>query len=547
EAAYAAALEGARTLLAAAAAAPGLEVGRFATLRPPAEAQLSYLAAVERAIGRIRRGEFYQVNLTIRLSAEAHADPVDLFGRAASRLRPAYGALVPGPTPVVSLSPELFLRVRDGRVTTAPIKGTAPSTDAEAQRRLRASIKDAAENVMIVDLLRNDLSRVSRPGTVVVEDLLRIEPHVGVSHLVSRVSGQLVAGAQLRDVLTAAFPPGSVTGAPKSSALRGIAELEEHGRGAYTGSVGFATPAAGAEFSVLIRSFEVHPGALELGVGGGITVDSVPLREWRECLDKAAPLVRAAGSALDPALGAPEPAPGGREAAGVFESLLARRGQVLRLADHLARLDRSCRELYGHGVTDDLAARLQARAAAHPEVDRLALRVDVTPGPPLSVGVSVRPLGPPLPRSALRHADRAPSSWRHKWRDRSDLDAAERAEAAGRADLPVLPYFTAAGLVAETSRGNLFCRDADGQWRTPPLDAYVLPGVTRRAVLDLLGDAGQPVTIAPVDPTTWRSATGVFWTSSLSGAVAVDAVDDHLLPSVLDLTERLDHALGVIS
>jgi len=544
-AAYADALEVADAMLAAPTAGAGPpQVSTFSTLPSPAVARERYLAAVELGIGRIRAGAFYQVNLTTRLQAAFRGDPAALFAQAAEQLRPAYGALVPGPVPVVSLSPELFLRVEEGRVTTAPIKGTAPSTGAAAASRLRGSAKDAAENVMIVDLMRNDLSRVASPGSVVVEDLLEVEPHVGVSHLVSTVSGELSPGTTLGGLLTAAFPPGSVTGAPKSSAVRGIAELEGQARGAYTGAVGFATPTAGAEFSVLIRSFEVRADRLELGVGAGITVDSVPVREWQECLDKAAPLVHAAGSALDPPLEAHRfPLPG-RPAGGLLETLLVRRGRVLRLADHLARLDRSCRELYGRGLPADLSARVGAVATAHAGADRVALRVEVEPGGELGIRVSARALGPSLRRSALRHAARANISWRHKWRDRHDLEAAERAVVGAEGDALVLPYFTVGEEVTETSRGNLFCRAVDGRWLTPVADEHLLPGVTRREVIDLLDGWGHQVVLGAVNQVGLRASAGAFWTSSLSGAVSVGAVDGCPLPDVSALVEQLNQALG---
>ena len=176
---------------------------------------------------------------------------------------------------------------------------------------------------MIVDLMRNDLSRVCLPGTVAVQELLTIQPHPGVWHLVSAIRGDLNPQITTAQVLAAAFPPGSVTGAPKISAQQGIADLEVEPRGAYTGSIGLVSPIAGADFNVIIRTFELHDGHLELGVGGGITVDSVPIREWYECLHKAAPLVAAAGSAFDEEL-VDEPAAPEEDllADGVFESIL---------------------------------------------------------------------------------------------------------------------------------------------------------------------------------------------------------------------------------
>ncbi len=196
-----------------------------------ASMRADYLASVEEVIGRIHRGDFYQMNLCVRLHARLGRPPPVVFAHVADRLRPAYAGLVSGPSTdgqlrmVMSFSPELFLRVRGRQVTTAPIKGTAPRT-AAGKASLRSSAKDAAENVMIVDLMRNDLSRVCRPGTVAVDELLGVQPHPGVWHLVSTVHGELTSGVGTADLLRATFPPGSVTGAPKLAAQQGIAALE---------------------------------------------------------------------------------------------------------------------------------------------------------------------------------------------------------------------------------------------------------------------------------------------------------------------------------
>ena len=513
----------------------------FRTRAEPEAARTDYLGTVEEVVGRIRRGDFYQLNLCLRLHATL-AEPVPtLFARVTAALRPAYAALVSGPgmRMVASFSPELFLRVRGRRVTTSPIKGTAPRTPTGAAM-LRASAKDAAENVMIVDLMRNDLSRVCRPGTVTVGELLDVQPHSGVWHLVSTVHGELTDDVGTADLLSATFPPGSVTGAPKRAAEQAIVALEPEPRGAYTGSLGLVSP-AGADLSVLIRAFETDGGRLQLGVGGGITADSVPIREWYECLHKAAPLVAALGGRLAPGL-AEEPDPPAAElvAAGVLETVLVRHGAPVRLAGHLARLDRSVRELYGSGLPADVPARVASHLA---EVDlgpRGSLRATVRPSENgLSVELHTRRLDPRPSSSALVRAVRPERSWRHKWADRAGLmQAAERTA-------PALPYFTAAGSVTETDRGNLFWLDGSGQWCTPPLDEHVLPGVTRREVLDLLAEDGTPVAIRRTTPGGLRRAAGAFWTSSLSGAVAVSAVDGTSLPDRSAYTADLSERLGV--
>ena len=491
---------------------------------------LHHLAGVERVIGRIRAGEVYQLNLCTRLRAELLEPPLELFVRTAGTLRPSYGAQLPtgSDTAVVSLSPERFLTVRDGLVTTSPIKGTTKRTEDPDGSQLRSSTKDAAENIMITDLMRNDLSRVCEPGSVTVTGLLEVEPHPGVWHLVSTVQGRLPLGASVSQLLAATFPPGSVTGAPKSSARAAIAAEEPHPRGAYTGSAGLITADGRAELSVLIRTFEVTGHRVELGVGGGITVDSVPVREWQECLHKAEPLARAAGSNLSGWLSdLPPPIPIDLSDAGVFETILVQHGRPLRLADHLARLARSVRELYGAALPDEIGSQALQTAATMGDSPRAALRIRVqSQHTHLDVEVSAQPLGPRLRRSELTLANRSAVSWRHKWSRRDQLQAAEKQTA------PALPYFLDTdGQVAETSRGNLFVQGADGRWRTPPASDHLLPGVTRCALLDALSDRRVPCLISPISREDLGAARAVVWTSSLSGVVAVSGLDGRALAS----------------
>ncbi len=505
---------------------PSWRAGPFAAA--PAD---DHLAAVERAVELIRAGELYQVNVCTRLRADFVGSPTGLFGASVAALDPRYGALLAGPDghAVVSLSPELFLRRRGRSVVTEPIKGTLPRGD-DASRAgnagaLRRSAKDVAENVMIVDLMRNDLGRVAAIGTVRVPALLAVQPHPGVWHLVSTVTGRLRPEVGDADLLRATFPPGSVTGAPKLRALAAIAELEPVARGTYTGAIGFASPLWGAEFSVAIRTFEIAGGRIELGVGGGITADSVPMLEWRECLDKGTPLVAAAGAALAPALRRPAPAVDRvRLGAGLLETILAQDGYPLRLADHLARLDRSCRELYGGGLPVDVAEQVVTAAKTQPH-GRAVLRVVV--GPDRAVAVAAAAAGSPPIASELTSALRAPGSWRHKWADRrwaDGLDAALFVDADGR--------------VLETARGNVFLIEPDGTLVTAPLTDDVLPGVTRRALLDLARDEGRGTVLRAFDRTELLGRPA-FWTSSLSGAVPIHRMDGIDLPRADDLVARL--------
>ncbi len=241
----------------------------------------------------VANGDVYQVNLCRRLSAPLPAD-FDLLGLAGAlaETNPAPHAatvrVVSAGIEVASASPELFLRRRGDIVETRPIKGTAAPGEAFLA-------KDRAENVMIVDLMRNDLGRVCEYGSVEVPELCREEQHPGLDHLVSKVRGRLRPGVGWAELLNATFPPGSVTGAPKLAALDVIRRLEPVPRGVYCGAVGRVdTDTLAGELNVAIRTFWVDDGHLHLGTGGGITWDSTPAGEWEETELKARRLLRAA-------------------------------------------------------------------------------------------------------------------------------------------------------------------------------------------------------------------------------------------------------------
>jgi para-aminobenzoate synthetase component 1 len=249
----------------------------------------------------LRDGECYQVNLTRRLEFDAAPDPAALFG-ALSHANPApyaalcsFGDALPG-VAVVSASPELFLRVDGRAVETRPIKGTAADP-----HTLSASTKDRAENLMIVDLARNDFGRVCEYGSVHVPALFEIEAHPGLHHLVSTVRGRLRDDVSLGALMRATFPPASVTGAPKPRVLQAIEDLEPVRRGVYCGAVGWIDGDRGrAELAVAIRTFTIASGRTYLGVGGGIVADSVADAEWAETELKAARLMHAVGAHEEP-------------------------------------------------------------------------------------------------------------------------------------------------------------------------------------------------------------------------------------------------------
>ena len=246
---------------------------------------------VEACLEAIGAGEVYQACLCTQMIGAATGSAVDFFAEAVTRTAPAQAAFVAGRWgAVASLSPELFLRRVGNAVTSSPIKGTLPLTEPPAA--LRNSAKDVAENVMIVDLVRNDLGRVAVTGSVKVPELLVVRRAPGVWHLVSTVTALVDAGVPMSAILAATFPPASVTGTPKGRARELLMAWEPVRRGIYCGTVGLASPVAGTELNVAIRTVEFDDaGRAVLGLGGGITADSDPDAEWQECLHKAAPIV----------------------------------------------------------------------------------------------------------------------------------------------------------------------------------------------------------------------------------------------------------------
>ncbi len=261
--------------------------------------QDEYLAAVRRVIEYIHAGDVFQVNLSQRLLAPLTEHPLDLYGRLREVCPSPYGCYFDmGDFQVLSASPEQFLKVSDGEVITRPIKGTrprgkTPDEDAAQLRDLTTNPKDRAENVMIVDLLRNDLGRVCEYGSVRVPKVCEVETYNYVHHLVSEVRGKLRAGLTPFDLLKASFPGGSVTGAPKVRAMEIIAELEPTARGPYCGSLGYIGFDGSMDTNILIRTFTAGRGWVQFPVGGGIVADSDPAREYEETLHKAAGMLRA--------------------------------------------------------------------------------------------------------------------------------------------------------------------------------------------------------------------------------------------------------------
>jgi para-aminobenzoate synthetase/4-amino-4-deoxychorismate lyase len=515
---------------------PEAQAGQFACgrflLRPEPE---THLVSVARAIEHIRSGDVFQVNVCTRLEAGFSGDPLELFCAGADRLAPRYGAFLGHRSfAVASFSPELFLKRRGREVLSSPIKGTArrQGSSAKAREELRGSEKDRAENLMIVDLVRNDLGRVCRYGSVEVPALCRAEEHPGVWHLVSDVTGELCEAVSDAELLRAAFPPGSVTGAPKVRAMELVTVLEGTAREVYTGAIGIASPLTGLELNVAIRTFELAEGKVWLGVGGGVVADSEPDRELEECLDKARPLLAAIGAELGPARrarggllsvaseeGANRPALG----AGVFETILVIDGRPVELESHLGRLAASVSSLYGSQPSPRLGAQVVEAAASSAGSQRLRVRVYPSPGGGLRSEVSLLAApeafsGLPAACVALVPTVLAGGLGRHKWHDRRVLS--DRRGLLGLGPHEQLLLVDEDGAVLETEQASVFAVFGEVV-RTPPVDGRILAGTTREAVVRLAALEGLEVSEESFALADLASAEEVFLTSSIRGLCTV--------------------------
>ena len=454
--------------------------------------EATFAQAIDRIRDYIAAGDTYQVNYTYRLRFDAFGDIRQLYARLRARQPVPYGALVslPDGRAVLSLSPELFVRHDAGRLLARPMKGTAPAdlhddvVNAVRAQQLAADPKNRAENLMIVDLLRNDLGRIARTGSVGVPALFEVKRYSSVLQMTSTVQAQLAPGTTLQDIFTALYPCGSITGAPKRRTMEIIRELEPAARGIYTGAIGWIDPPAGSGFgtpqharfgdfclSVPIRTLTLLPEQNgvrhgELGVGAGIVYDSDAGAEFAECRLKAGFLT-----------GLPNDFE-------IFETIHATRADGCRhLERHLARLGASA-AYFGHPFKPDLARAAAVEACAAlpddaPHRVRLALRPD---GEIVVQTGALAPLQEPV---AVLLAD-APTHahdvfLRHKTSIRSRYDAAWRAaESAGAFDTL---FFNERGELTEGGRSNVFVK-IGGRWYTPPLSSGVLPGVMRGVLLD---------------------------------------------------------------
>jgi len=427
----------------------------------PLISENEHRAAVDRIKHLIFEGDCYQVNFTLPIEFEWFGAPLDLYARLRQHQPVRYGGFVGDMQQgLVSLSPELFLERRADRLLTRPMKGTAPRYSPPEQ--LRASEKDQAENLMIVDLLRNDLGRIADNGSVVVDRLFEIEDYPTVWQMVSAVSAR-VSNCKFAEVLPALFPCGSITGAPKIRAMQIAAELESSPRGLYTGALGWLAPDGDFRLNVAIRTLELKAGQTgKLGVGGGIVADSQPASEWQECLLKAKFL-----GDCDPGLK-------------LIETLRRENGQYPRLAGHLARLRRSA-AWFGFVLDETL---VQQQLAVQPDAGNRRVRLTLAKSGEIEVqsfALPEEPTGVRYAQLANGLIDSADPLRRHKTTERRLYDEALRHLPAGSSIFDVV-FLNERGEVAEGARSNVFV-ERDGVLLTPALASGCLPGVLRAELL----------------------------------------------------------------
>ncbi len=461
-----------------------------------------HAAAIAAIQQRIARGDTYQVNLTLRLRAPFTGEAWALFGALRRAQRTPYAAWLDlGEQAICSASPELFFELSDRRVTSRPMKGTARRgrttvEDAAQAAALASSSKERAENLMIVDMVRNDLGRVAVPGSVRVADLFRVERYPSLFQMTSAVEAE--TEAPFTSIFRALFPAASITGAPKAAAMGIIRELEDSPRGAYTGAIGWAAPDRRARFNVAIRTVTVDraAGTAEYGTGGGIVWDSTPEREVEECRTKAFVLTRP------------------RPPFELFETLRWEPGRgyfllarhLARLADSAAYFDLACDR---EAVAAALAAAVPS-SAAEPMRVRLLLAADGSPR------VEVSPLlgGPARWRAALAEApvDSDDPFLFHKTTHRQLYERA----LAQRPGADEVILWNEHGEVTEGTRTNLVAR-LDGRLLTPPVSCGLLPGTFRAELLARGKLAERVLTLRDLE-----RASAVYLVSSVRRWVRAD-------------------------
>jgi len=466
-----------------------------------------YIQRFEKVQEKIRAGDIYQLNLTFKARFRLSGSPLTFYRDLRQRQRVAYGGIVDtGEVTVLTASPELFIEMKGRTIETRPMKGTSPrggtpAADAEARRVLSSDAKQRAENLMIVDLMRNDIGRISEIGSVNVTDLFTVETYRTLHQMTSGVRATLLENVTLLDLVRAIFPPGSVIGAPKIRAQELIAEYETESRGVYCGAIGSIAPDGQALFNVAIRSPIIfRDGSGEMGIGSGVVYDSVGAKEYDECLLKMKFLT-------DPP-----------KTFELIETLLWERDKGFWLIErHFERLAASAR--YFSFKLDEAAARTALErevATAGRESPRLRVRLLLAEDGRLTV--TSAPLPPADAQPAMRFVisptrlDSTDAFLFHKTtrRELYDQEWKHYSETMGADEVL---YLNEHGELAEGSRTNIFV-EREGTLITPPLPSGLLPGVLR-AELIATGQAVEGVLV----PEDLGTADAVYLGNSVRGLV----------------------------
>jgi len=459
----------------------------------------------------IKAGDTYQVNHTYRIHGELSGSPLAAYEILRQKQPGPYGAYIEHADGwVLSCSPEWFLQKSGNTLMTKPMKGTAKVGESSSEE-LHDDAKNRAENVMIVDLLRNDLSKISLPGSVKVPNLFEVQQHGDVLQMTSTISSASKENLRLKELLHAIFPCGSVTGAPKKRTMELIQELESEPRNLYCGAIAWFDPSSQTGLgdlgmSVVIRTLELEKNLhFQMGVGGGITIDSETADEWHECQTKAGFLYALQNQA---------------EPIGLFETIRIEQGQACHLQKHLDRISHSAKELKIKFDSNRARSLIQEACSQLDASLTYRLRLDLSAEGLLSVKTAViqdLQAGPILWASDILATDTTMSSTDqllgHKVTRRKLYDQAWlAAEKLGSFDAL---FINEQGFVTEGGRSNVFIKK-DGRWLTPPLASGCLPGVMRSVVLS---DAKYQAVEKNITPADVLSAEEVIFTNALRGIV----------------------------
>ncbi len=442
----------------------------------PLWSQAQYKQRFDKVMSYIRAGDVYQINLTFPLQGIYEGSARAVYEGLKSRQPVRYGGVVDlGGTALVTLSPELFFEKTGSNISMRPMKGTIKRGTGEIEDKafadsLQADEKNRAENLMIVDLLRNDLSRIAAPGSVEVTDLFTIETYPSLHTMTSGITAKMGA-VKFEDIVRALFPCGSVTGAPKIRAMEIINELEARPRGAYCGAVGFVDPGGDMVFNVAIRTLSLYAdGTCSYGIGGGVVADSGAVSEYEECLLKA--------KFLDDGLGLIETI-GWDEVIGFMHMDL-----------HLARLKKSAKELGLVCAAGEIKQALMRAVAALAGPHKV--RLELSAGGDISIGakpLKLRAYSETIPIAMSKNAlDSGNALLAHKTTRRGFIEG-ELTRISKTTDCKEVLLFNERGELCEGSYTNVFVA-IGGQMFTPPLSSGLLPGILRYVLLEN-GDAQE--------------------------------------------------------